>query len=134
VADFIGANVSNSLRVSELSTGHANISAYAGYHAGKLAKVALTNQLLWLSSSGKPRPSDSIQLKLPGVTAKEVIVRKLTGPSGDSLTNITFAGLDWPYSNQGMEVLVQNNTATVSIEDGVFNIAIQATEALLISW
>ncbi|KAF3761202.1 family 79 glycoside hydrolase [Cryphonectria parasitica EP155] len=101
VADFISNQ--GSLRVIELPqpSGNKNISAYARFHHGTLTKVALINQELWLGSSNRPRASNvSLNLEAlgPDVPAR-VKVQKLWGPSANTLTNISWAGLDWPFNN-----------------------------------
>lgn len=133
VADFIGTQAN--LRVSELETHDKNITAYAGYYHGKLAKVALTNQLLFEKSQNITRPSRQVTLDLGLANeVSKVTVQKLTAPYGDSQKNITWAGLDWTNSTHGKPELVKNNTETVAVSNGMVELTIGATEALLVSW
>ena len=133
VADFIGPNLTSCLQVKELITDNANITAYAGYSNGSLAKVALTNQQLWLSESNTTRPCETVSLALPGLSSETVTVRKLTGPSGGAQKNMTYAGLDWPLETKGKEKLVKNDTETLQVQNGTLTLHIEATQALLVS-
>ncbi|KAJ9157257.1 Glycoside hydrolase family 79 protein [Pleurostoma richardsiae] len=135
VADFMGPglDVSTTLRVQELKTGNDNVTAYGGYHDGKLTRVALTNQQLWEANSTTARQTETVQLALPSATATSVTVKRLTGPSGDAQSNITWAGLDWPYSTEGTVVEAKrDDTQVLQVQNGTVNVIIEATEALLV--
>jgi len=136
VAEFIGSDKNSALQIAELATGDADLSAYAGYHGGKLDRVAITNQKMWRSSAGGgDRPSRVIEVEVGGVAdGTQITVKRLTGPSGDALNGMTYGGLDWPYEKKGMEVQVKNDTEVVKVSKGAVNVTIQATEAVLLSW
>ena len=134
VADFIGSDTTCALQVKELGSDNKHVTAYAGYSNGTLAKVVLLNQQLWLQTSNTTRPCETVNLALPGLSGQNVTVKKLTGPSGGALRNITYAGLDWPLRTKGIEVLVKNDTETMQVEDESLSLDIEATQALLLSW
>ena len=139
IADFIGNNVSTALRVKELKTGDESITAYAGFHDNELAKIALTNQQLWTKNDSlgaqKQRPSKMVHLDLGLSNAvRQVALRKLTGPFGDSLSNITWAGQDWTAESKGKPTPVNQTTQMVPVTNGSISVEIFATEALLITW
>ena len=128
-ADFLAGK--SGLRVSSIATGSQNISAYAGYDAGGgLVNLALTNQQLWNATSGTVRPVQTIDIVVG--EAKEVTVRRLTGPSGDATTNITWAGTQWPYSTLGKPVQIANDTQQIAVVGGIAEISIPATTAFMI--
>lgn len=139
VADFIGRDTGNNLRVYELGEldggEDADLVGYAGYENGQLAKVAVVNLRLWDGDHPRNRPKGKITLNLEGVEdGTEVTVRRLTGPSGVQTSGITWAGLDWPAECNGKETLKSNTTAKAKVTGGKVNVTINATEAVLLTW
>ena len=143
VADFIGNNTNNKLRVKELSnirreTGDPYMVGYAGFEDDKLTKVALANLRLWNGTSNSAeasRPSTRLKLYLTGVQDGTVAtIRHLTGPNGSASSNITWSGLDWPLSKNGSETTVKNDTIITKIQGGQLEVLVNATQAILVTW
>ena len=140
VADFISNK--GRLQVAELpqSAKNKNISAYAGFHDGEVAKIALINQELWLeSSSGSRATNVSLNLQALGDNVPDQVkVEKLWGPSGDAMNNISWAGLDWPFNETtgggGTPVRVRNDTEYLSVHNGSVKVPLDKTSAALITW
>ncbi|GME33489.1 Glycoside hydrolase superfamily [Neofusicoccum parvum] len=133
VADFIGSD--GSLQIAELPTDDDRVSAYAGYNSEKLTKVALVNLELWRESYGTPRPNVTVTLENLEGWVRAAQVQKLTGPEGGSQAeNITWAGTQWTAESKGLPVVVADDTAMVEVESGSFEVTIQASEALLVSF
>ncbi|CAM1507950.1 Fc.00g047980.m01.CDS01 [Cosmosporella sp. VM-42] len=140
VTDFIGNDTSNQLQVKELKTirkqsGNPHLVGYAGFEHGNLAKVALLNLQRWGGKPEGPRPSAEVSLELTGVPdGTAATIRRLTGPNSIALSNITWAGLDWPRSKDGAETKVKDNTVTKKVRNGKLDVVVNATEAILVSW
>jgi len=136
VADFISRE--GQLQVLPLSSPLTHVSAYAGYHSGKLAKVAIVNLEFWKENQPPRRPSVSVTLDLKlGAQVKEATVRKLHGPDSVALKNVTWAGKSWPYdgtNNSGTPVIVRKDTETVPVKDGKIVVAVEASGAVLVTW
>lgn len=131
VADFIGAD--GELRIFELPTSEDNISAYAGFNSGKLSGVAVVNLELWRASYGTERPNMTATLENLDAT-RAVPVEKLTGPDGGTMAeDMTRAGTQWAAESRGLPVAVADDACVVEVEAGAVQVAIQASETLLIS-
>lgn len=141
VADFIGNDTKNELRVKELktladNTGNPHLSGYGGYEHGKLSKVVFVNLRSWNGDRDGPRPTTKLNLRLPFLeNGKKITIRRLTGPSTESLNNITWAGLDWPKSQDGKEIKVKEDSEEHTLCcGGTAKVTIGATEAILVTW
>jgi hypothetical protein len=133
VADFISSK--GTLQVSRLHSPATHVSAYAGYHGGNLAKVAVTNLMFWQQGLTEKRPSASVTLDLGlGPEVKQVTVRKLWGPDSVALEDVSWAGQTWPYNTTGMPVVVRNDTETVDVKSGKILVDISASTVVLVTW
>ncbi|KAH8883281.1 hypothetical protein GQ53DRAFT_830706 [Thozetella sp. PMI_491] len=133
VANFISAR--GQLQVARLNSPSSDVSAYAGYHGGQLAKVALLNLEFWKQGSSSKRPTMSVTIDL-GLDSdvKQATVRKLWGLDSVALDGVTWAGTTWPYNATGMPVVVRNDTETVDVKNGKVLVTIEATTAVLVDW
>jgi Glycosyl hydrolase family 79 C-terminal beta domain len=131
VADFIGKTPD--FRVKNIELNHKNLSAYAGYNSGSLAKLAIINLDIWNPHAGAQRPTQKVTLDLPEHVST-IEVQKLTGPAVDSFDNMTWAGMEWTYENRGVGVKVLNNTETLEVHNKTVEVSIQASEAIVVTF
>ena len=130
VADFIGT--APEVQVSNIDLKRKNLSAYAGYESGKLAKVAVVNLDEWNSTTPRPRPVQAITLPIPQEVS-QVKVEKLTGPGASSFDHVTWAGMSWTYANKGLGEQALNDTAVVEVVNSTVQLEVQSTEAVLVT-
>ena len=129
-ADFIGT--APDFRVKNIQLKAENLSAYAGYTSGFLAKIAIINLDVWNPKAGAKRPVQEVILDLPQHVTN-IEVQKLTGPGVDSFQNMTYAGIEWTYENRGAGVMVVNSTEILKVNKGTVNVNIQASEAIVVT-
>ncbi|OJD30434.1 glycoside hydrolase family 79 protein [Diplodia corticola] len=119
-ASFVGGDGNLQIRPLDAVDGHPNIVGYAGYHGGKLSKIAVLNLQVWDGGAGD-RPAKDISLaKLGGDT---------TADSG-----ITWAGRRWTAENNGKEYADGENPVIIGVQNGVpaRNIVVKASEAVMV--
>ncbi|KAE9404296.1 hypothetical protein BT96DRAFT_434848 [Gymnopus androsaceus JB14] len=121
------------------------ISAYAIYESASLARIALINFNEWNGTTPYPRPRAVFRVALPLNTngnsstgaLSNVTTRTLTAPDGASAdSGLTFGGIMWNYSTQGLPQRVEGVPGTVEVqrsEDGSIVFDLGASEALLIN-
>lgn len=130
VADVIGK--SPTVQVVPVDTGMWNMSAYATYEAGNLAKYIVINFDTWNSTTPYPRPVQEISLKVPSnVAGAKVEILTAAGASADS--GITWAGMSYNYSTNGLGLQVKSDTKLVAAANGVVNVTVQSTEAIVVT-
>ena len=129
-ADFIGT--APDFQVKNIQLKAENLSAYAGYTSGSLAKIAIINLDVWNPKAGAKRPVQEVILDLPQHVTN-IEVQKLTGPGVDSFQNITYAGIAWTYENRGAGVMVVNSTEILKVNKGTVDVNIQASEAVVVT-
>ncbi|KAJ4497600.1 hypothetical protein C8R41DRAFT_212008 [Lentinula lateritia] len=124
------------------------ISAYAVYESSSLARIALINFNEWNGTTPYPRPSTVFRISLPpsnsdntgnsnSSQSNSVSTRLLTAPNGASAdTDLTFGGIMWNYTTQGLPQRVESVPGIVQVErstgDGSITVKVGASEALLI--
>ncbi|KAI9746229.1 MAG: hypothetical protein M1818_000910 [Claussenomyces sp. TS43310] len=139
VADFIGTAAAD-LQVSNIDLSSATLSAYAGYIAGRLAKVAIVNLAYYnassssssSSSSEAARPTQPVTFAVPAAVAA-VRVDHLVGPDSSAPTGIYWAGVSWTIAALGRGTLVRNDTQTLDVVDGLVTLTLDASEAVIVT-
>ncbi|KAK7062800.1 hypothetical protein VNI00_000293 [Paramarasmius palmivorus] len=110
------------------------LSAYAIYESFILTRIAIINFHEWNATTPDPRPGITFRIPL-GVQDTRVTGRRLTAPGGATAdSNISFGGLAWNYSTNGLPEMV-NTQGRVSLETdngGVLEARVASSEALLI--
>ena len=134
IADFIGKE--GGLRVSQIDTDHKNIVAYAGYHGGKLSKVAIANLNLWAPNQtpNQTRPQRNVTLSGLPDSAKKVRVKRLTGPDATTHQDITWAGNRWTFESNGKPEKVNDNGDVVRDvgNNGSVTLNLASSQAILV--
>ncbi|KAF9630695.1 putative glycoside hydrolase family 79 protein [Lasiodiplodia theobromae] len=133
-AAFIGGG--GDLQVSPLDAvdGHPDVVGYAGYHGGRLSKIAVLNLDVW-NGGNTERPAKHISLSRLGDDVNEVRVSRLTAPLGATAdTGITWAGRRWTAENNGTEYADGERPVTIGVQDGApaRNIVVKASEAVVV--
>ena len=133
-ADFLGHDVEKPKYVISLNASE-DVIAYAAYQGDDLSSIALLNMKLWdpTINPGTLRPNTTVQLDVPsGVSS--VLVKRLTGPGGLSLDNVTWGGESWGYHcGEGRPVQTGPVPETLQVESGAVNVTVGATEAVVVS-
>ena len=109
-----------------------NVSAYATYESGMLSKYVVINFDEWNSTTSYARPVQQISLDVP----PEVVGAKaeyLAGGGADVDTGITLAGMSYTYENLGLGVMAKNDTTMVTPVNGILNVSVQSTEAIVVT-
>lgn len=134
-AAFVGG--AGDLQVSPLDAadGNPDIVGYAGYHGGKLSKIAVLNLDVWNSGDAEEKPAEHVSLSKLGDDVNEVRVSRLTAPLGATAdTGITWAGRRWTAENNGTEYADGEQPLTIGVKDGALerNIVVKASEAVVV--
>ncbi len=122
---FIGATGDS--QVVELSVDDADVSGYAAFEGGRLARAVFVNLHSWLTTSTGARPSVHIDF---GGLQGFARARRLVIEHADDLANVTFAGqsFETPGDPRPVGMVVSE---TVVLGSGL---DLRATEAVLIDF
>ncbi|GBE78909.1 predicted protein [Sparassis crispa] len=133
IGTFVGT--SGSSKIVELDVPNANVSGYAAFEAGRLARVVFVNLQAWITNSTGTRPSVHIDLNfaLNGVATSPPDVanaRRLVIQHADDTQNLTWAGQSYEETSD------VSPTGPLVIEgvDLVQGFDLNATEAILIEF
>ncbi|KAF8513917.1 glycoside hydrolase family 79 protein [Hysterangium stoloniferum] len=116
-------------RIVELDVAVDNVSGYAIYEHGTLARAVFVNLDAWLSISTGTRPSLHLGLNILGHQQKTGTLRRLVIGHADDVSGLTLAGQSYETSNA--IVSGAESTEEIVLANGL-NIA--STEAVLISF
>ncbi|KAF7325385.1 F-box only protein 21 [Mycena venus] len=137
VADFIGKTVSGDRGVINLDLGNEVISGYAMFEGGSLARIAIVNLRRYDGKGIR----NAVQVHLHNLgSVSQVKVRRLHADAGTAAggfdvdrNNITYAGQQWSYEVDQGKGHGREAVETQPVTDGVVNIVVPDTEALIIS-
>lgn len=133
-AAFVGGDGDLQVRPLDAVDGHPDIVGYAGYHGGKLSKIAVLNLDVWNGGTAD-RPAKDVALAQLGDDVNEVRVSRLTAPLGATAdTGITWAGKRWTAENNGTEYADGEKPVTIDVQDGApaRNVVVKASEAVMV--
>ena len=105
---------------------NANVTAYAAFEGGKLARAVFVNLGAWLQSSTGTRPSVHIGF---GTMAGSATLRRLAIQHADDTANLTWAGQSFETADVSPAGSVV--TETVVLSQGF---DIHSTEAVLLNF
>ncbi|OMP88073.1 hypothetical protein BK809_0002830 [Diplodia seriata] len=138
-AAFVGGDGDGDLQIRALDglDEHPNVVGYAGYHGGKLSKVAVLNLNVWNegNAANNTRPEKEVSLTALGDDVTGVRVSRLTAPGGAAAnSSITWAGKRWTAENNGTEYADGEAPVTIGVEGGKpkRNVVVKASEAVLV--
>lgn len=134
-AAFVGGD-DGDLQIRELGgavNGHPNVVGYAGYHGGRLSKIAVLNLQVWDGGAGV-RPAKNVALAKLGGDVSKVRVSRLTGANATAEDGITWAGKRWTAENNGTEYADGEKPVTIAVQDGVLvkHVVVKASEAVMV--
>ncbi|KAJ5934791.1 hypothetical protein N7466_004338 [Penicillium verhagenii] len=129
-ADVIGRH--NKVHVKSLDLGLWDLSAYAVYESGVLARYVVINLDEWNATTSYVRPTRKVSLSVPrGVIWGEIT--KLSGPGASSDTGITWGGHSWNYTTHGrLGQFGKKQSTLVYPRSGLLNLDIFSTEAIVV--
>ncbi|KAM5530161.1 hypothetical protein V8D89_016163 [Ganoderma adspersum] len=122
---FIGS--SGAAQVVELTVNDTNVSGYAAFEGGRLARAVFVNFNSWLTTSTGTRPSVHIDF---GGRTGNAMARRLVIQHADDTANVTFAG-------QSFETPGDPRPAGTVVSEMVVlsaGVNLRATEAVLIEF
>lgn len=117
-------------RIVELTVPADNVSGYAIYENGRLARAVFVNLDAWLTTSTGTRPSVHLQLEfgMGPAAPQTATVRRLTIQHADDVSGLTLGGQS--YETPDATVSGSETLQTIRMSDGV---DIASTEAILLS-
>ena len=138
INSFIGNKGSS--QIVELTVDDSNVSGYAAYEDGRLARAVFVNLHSWLSSSTGVRPSVHIDLGLASLSARSEVddamtrvatatAKRLVIERADDTEGLKWAGQSYETSDvhwEGGLVLER-----VVLDDGI---DLRSTEAVLVEF
>lgn len=97
-----------------------------------MAKYVIINLDEWNTTTSYARPSQRFSLDLPrGVRSAEV--KRLTGPGASSVTDISWGGFSWNYTESGgLRRFGEKKEEVIHSRGGCIDLEIPSTEAVLI--
>ncbi|KAF4536410.1 Glycoside hydrolase protein [Lasiodiplodia theobromae] len=130
-AEFIGGNGDLQIRPLAAVEGHPNMVGYAGYHGGKLSKIAVLNLQVW-NDGDRDRPVKKVSLDALGDDVNKVRVSRLSASMTTASAGITWAGKGWVPD--GTEFLGGEKPFSINVKDGFLakGIEVKASEAVVI--
>nr|VWO94570.1 Alcohol oxidase [Ganoderma boninense] len=125
VNTFVGA--SGAAQVVELSVGDADVSGYAAFEGGRLARAVFVNMHAWLTTSTGARPAVHIDFagRTGSAQAKRLVIQH-----ADDTANVTFAGQSFETPGDPRPVGAVVSEA-VELSKGL---DVRATEAVLVEF
>lgn len=130
VAKFLGPSRA---RVSNIDLFSQYNSAYAAYENGRLAKLAIIDFHEYNPSNSSTRPNSSFEVA--SNSFKSATLEFFTAPGATFNTSITVAGMSYDYDlAKGRGVKVANTTQVVTPVNGVFEIPLSYSEAVLVTF
>lgn len=128
IADLL-KSATQGLKVAQVSTGNDRITAYSAYDGQKLSSVMLFNTEVWTLATNKPRPVQSISLKIPdGI--KHVTLKRLGGDNSKELVSMSWAGQSWEFPS-GRPVTGGEGIQELTPKSGMVTLIIPATEGVM---
>lgn len=135
VGDFMGNSGALTVAALNATPSQDQVAAYAAFESGTPKRVAVVNMEYWNETSSETERSRvDIRLSVPGEVTS-VTVKYLSSPlgAGADATTITYGGSQWTYESVGMEVPnVRNDTASLSVSDGIVTVSVNASSAALV--
>lgn len=131
VASAVGS--SSNTRVVNIPLRKDTESAYAIYDGDKMTKLAIINLQAFNHTTHSSRPSRSYSFRVPEQFASAKAER-LIAPGSDMSDNITFGGVSYDYDlKQGKPVVTDPKEETTAIQNGILNIALPDSSAVLLT-
>lgn len=108
-----------------------DLSAYAIYESGVLAKYLVVNLDEWNSTTSYPRPSQNFALDIPR-HVRFVEVKRLIGPGASSDTGISWGGFSWNYTDGRLERSGKDSTEALRVLNGAVRLEVDSSEAVIV--
>ncbi|KAJ5343909.1 uncharacterized protein N7506_003733 [Penicillium brevicompactum] len=128
-ADAIGRHPM--VQVKALEFERDDLSAYAIYESGILARYVVVNLDEWNSISNYPRPSRKLAVKIPR-HLKSVDVKKLVGPGASADTDISWGGFSWNYTDGRLARSGKREVEVLRPSNGAVSLELFSTEAAIV--
>lgn len=130
VAKFLG---SSGTRVINIDLSSEYNSAYAAYEHGRLSKLAIIDFHEYNPGDSATRPSSTFEIA--SNSFKSATLEFLTAPGATFNTSITVGDVSYDYDlAKGRGVKVGNTTKKVKPVDGVFEIPLSYSEAVIVTF
>ena len=133
---FYGGLVVNTLigrtgssQIVELDVGDDNVSGYAAFEHGRLARAVFINLHAWLVSSTGTRPVVHLDFGFAGNTTGTATAHRLDIEHADDVANMTWGGQS--YENEEVRPTGRSTVERVVLSTGV---DLRSTEAILLEF
>jgi hypothetical protein len=114
-----------------LDLNRDDLSAYAIYEAGVLARYLVLNLDEWNSTTSYPRPSQKFALDVPR-QIRSAEAKRLVGPGASSDTGISWGGVSWNYTDGRLGRFGKDDTETLRAVNGTVKLEVDSSEAVLV--
>jgi Glycosyl hydrolase family 79 C-terminal beta domain len=141
ITAILGNILDSTVRVQALTfpdaAQHSTDAAYAIYHSGKLARVAVVNLREYNYTVPTPGGRSAVQYRfnVPSATSGHVPIQRLSANGSDALTGVSWNGLSYNYElKQGMPVRLNNVTVgeQAAVSDGVVSVIVPFSSAAVL--
>ncbi|KAI9924234.1 hypothetical protein MW887_007184 [Aspergillus wentii] len=122
---------SSDTRIANIPLKEDTESAYAIYDDNSLSRIAILNMQESFANATS-RPTEKYTVKVPNHFHRARVDR-LIAPGSDSRTNITFGGVSYDYTRSRGHPVVLNSPEYAAIKDGMLQIAVPASSAVLLT-
>lgn len=130
-ADVIGHH--KDVQIAPINLDHWDLSAYAVYQAGILAKYVVINLDVWNTTTHYPRPSRKFELRVRS-KVHSAEVKRLFGPGASSTTEISWGGVSWNWTENGrLGRTGEDKVEVIRTHAGILSLEVHSTEAIIVS-
>lgn len=131
-ADVIGHH--QDVRIAPIDLGHWDLSAYAVYQSGILAKYVVINFDEWNTTTHYPRPSRKFDLHVPP-KVRSAEIERLIGPGASSTTEISWRGVGWNWTEEDGRLgsSGKDKIEVIRTQGGILALEVPSTQAVVVN-
>jgi hypothetical protein len=119
------------VQVKALDLERDDLSAYAIYESGVLARYLVVNLDGWNSTTKYARPSQKFALDVSH-RVKSAEVKRLVGPGASADTGITWGGFSWNYTDGRLGRTGKDDTEVLKVLKGAVRLEVDSSEAVIV--
>lgn len=129
-ADVIGHH--RDVQIVPLVLDRWDLSAYAIYQSGLLAKYVVVNFDEWNSTTHYPRPSQKLELLVPS-SVHQAEAKRLVGPGASATTGISWGGVGWDWMINGrLGKTGKEEVEDMRVRNGRLFLEVPSTQAVVV--
>ncbi|KAJ5872105.1 uncharacterized protein N7529_004458 [Penicillium soppii] len=119
------------VQVKALDLERDDLSAYAIYESGVLARYLVVNLDGWNSTTKYARPSQKFALDVSH-RVKSAEIKRLVGPGASADTGITWGGFSWNYTDGRLGRTGKDDTEVLKVLKGAVRLEVDSSEAVIV--